>query len=140
MTDGTLAALSFPFHDNPLGVTLEFGRPAPRSDGFYVVPVVVKIPLSKVVLVPRGGTHDARVRLFIAAIDSAGNTSDVQQTPVPISIPEADVGKIAGKHYAYTVSLLMRPGEQRVAVGVRDDVAAQQGFVSSGLRVGAASR
>ena len=140
MTDGTLAALSFPFSDNALGVTLEFGKPAARTDGFYLVPIVVKIPLSKVVLVPRGAQHDARLRLFIAAIDSSGNTSEVQQTPVPISVPEADVDKLDGKHYAYTVSLLMRPGEQRVAVGVRDDVAAQQAFVSAGLRVGAGSR
>jgi hypothetical protein len=101
---------------------------------------LVRIPLSKVVLVPRGAVHDARVRLFIAAIDSAGNTSEVQQTPVPISIPEAEIEKIAGKYYAYTVSLLMRPGDQRVSVGVRDDVAAQQAFVSGGLRVGAAKR
>lgn len=140
MTDGTLAALSFPFSDNTMGVTLEFGKPSARTDGFYLVPIVVKIPLSKVVLVPRGAQHDARLRLFIAAIDSSGNTSEVQQTPLQISVPEADIGKIDGKHYAYTVSLLMRPGEQRVAVGVRDDVAAQQAFVSGGLRVGAVSR
>jgi hypothetical protein len=140
MTDGTLAALSFPFEDNPLGVTLDFGKATARADGFYLVPIIVKIPLDKLVLVPRGELHDARVRLFIAAIDSSGNTSDVQQTPVPINIPAADIEKIAGKHYAYTVSLLMRPGEQRVAIGVRDDIAAQTAFVSRGLRVGAASR
>ncbi len=71
MSDGTLAALNFPFEENPLGVTLEFGQPRQREDGFYLVPVLVRIPIGKLVLVPREQTEDARVRLFIAAMDSA---------------------------------------------------------------------
>jgi len=137
MSDGTIAALNFPFEDNPLGVSLEFGQGRPRDDGFFLVPVMVRIPLGKLVLVPRGElTEDARVRLFIAAIDSAGSTSEVQQTPVPISIPKADVAKAQQKTYVYSVTLLMRPGDQRVSVGVRDDVAAQASFVSRGVSVG----
>ncbi|MBV8199373.1 MAG: VWA domain-containing protein, partial [Acidobacteria bacterium] len=31
MSDGTLAALQFPFQSNPIGLSLEFGRPAARS-------------------------------------------------------------------------------------------------------------
>jgi len=60
----------------------------------------------------------------------------VQQTPVPISIPKADVAKAQQKTYVYSVTLLMRPGDQRVSVGVRDDVAAQASFVSRGVSVG----
>jgi VWFA-related protein len=136
MTDSTLAALNFPYEDNPLDVKLEFGRAQAREDGFYVQPISVRIPLGKLVLVPREATHEGRVRLFIAAMDSKGNTSDVQQTPVPISIPNADVVTATAKDYVYSVSLLMRPGEQRVAVAVRDDVAAQASVLSRGVRVG----
>jgi VWFA-related protein len=141
MTDGTLAALNFTFEDNPLGITLEFGSPTRRPDGFYLMPVQVRIPIGKLVLMPReqAGTHDANVRLFIAAIDSQGNTSDVQQTPVPISIPVADVAEANGKSHLYTINLLMRGGDQRVAIGVRDDIAAQASFVSRGVRVGGGS-
>jgi VWFA-related protein len=136
MTDSTMAALNFPFEDNPLGVQLEFGPAQARQDGFYIQPISVRIPLGKLVLVPREATHEGRVRLFIAAMDSKGNTSDVQQTPVPISIPNADVKTATTKDYVYSVSLLMRPGEQRVAVAVRDDVAAQASVLSRGVRVG----
>jgi len=136
MNDSTLAALSFPFEENPLGVTLEFGQGRPREDGFFLVPVMVRIPIGKLVLVPREGTEDARVRLFIAAIDSKGSTSEVQQTPVPISIPKGDVAAAQAKSFVYSVTLLMRSGEQRVSVGVRDDIAAQASFVSRGLTVG----
>ncbi|HVT16293.1 MAG TPA: VWA domain-containing protein [Thermoanaerobaculia bacterium] len=135
MNDSTLAALHFPFESNPLGISLEFGRATPRDDGYFVVPVNVRIPLGKLVLVPGEKTHDARVRLFIAAMDSDGGESEVQQTPVPIKIPAADAGKIGGKSFVYTVSLLMRSGDQKVAIGLRDDVAAQESFVTGGLRV-----
>jgi VWFA-related protein len=136
MSDGTLAALNFPFEENPLGVSVEFGQPRPREDGYFLVPVLVRIPIGKLVLVPREKSDDARVRLFIAALDSEGGTSDVQQTPVPISVAKADVATAVNKHFVYEVTLLMRRGDQRVAVGVRDDVAAQASFVSRGLKVG----
>jgi VWFA-related protein len=136
MSDGTLAALNFPFEENPLGVTLEFGEPRRREDGFYLVPVLVRIPLGKLVLVPHEQTEDARVRLFIAALDSAGGSSDVQQAPVPISIPKADVAAAQNKKFVYSVTLLMRAGEQRVSIGVRDDIGAQASFMSRSLKVG----
>ena len=136
MTDGTLAALNFPFEDNKFGVELEFGQPVPREGGHYLVPVVVKIPIGKLVLVPREQTQEARVRLYIAAMDEKGGVSDVQQVQLPISIPAADVAAAVGKHYAYSVNLLMRRGDQKVAVGVRDDVAGESSFVSRVLRVG----
>ena len=137
MSDGTLAALRFPFEENPLNVRLDIGTATQRSDGYWLVQVNVKIPLGKLTLVPRDKTHEGRVRLFIAAIDAEGGTSEVQQTPVPITIPNADFPTIGAKHYTYTVSLLMRGGDQKVAVGVRDDVASQASFVSTGVRVGA---
>jgi VWFA-related protein len=136
MSDGTLAALNFPFEENPLGITLEFGQPRPRDDGFYLVPVLVRIPIGKLVLVPREKSDDAKVRLFIAALDSDGGTSDIQQTPVPISVPKADLAAAQGKQFVYSVTLLMRQGEQRVSIGVRDDVGAQASFLSRGLKVG----
>jgi VWFA-related protein len=136
MNDGTMAALNFPFEENPLGVSLEFGQPRPRDDGFFLVPVLVRIPIGKLTLIPRETAEDARVRLFIAAMDGDGGTSEVQQAPVPISIPKAEVESAQKKHYVYTVTLLMRGGQQRVAVGVRDDVGALASFLSRGLTVG----
>ena len=136
MSDGTLAALNFPFEDNSFGVELEFGQSTPRESGHYLVPVVVKIPIGKLVLVPREQTHEARVRLYIAAMDEKGGVSDVQQVQLPISIPAADLKGALGKHYAYSVNLLMRRGDQKVAVGVRDDVTGESSFVSRALRVG----
>jgi hypothetical protein len=137
MNDGTLAALKFAFEDNPLGVSVEFGPIQPREDGFFLVPVIVRFPIGKLVLVPReSGTSDAKVRLFVSAIDSKENTSDVQQVVIPVSIPKDKIAEAVNKPYVYTVTLLMRGGDQRVAVGLRDDIAAQASFLSRGIRVG----
>jgi VWFA-related protein len=138
MSDGTTAALNFPFEENPLGVSMEFGQPRAREDGFFLVPVNVRIPIGKLTLIPREETQseDAKVRLFIAALDTDGGTSDVQQTPVPIRVAKADLETAKSKYFVYSVSLLMRSGEQRVAVGVRDDVGAQASFISRGIKVG----
>ena len=136
MTDGTVATLHFPYEENPLGVDLTFGTPTQRSDGFFLVPIEVKIPIAKLTLVPRDASHEGRLRLFIGAMDSDGDASEVQQTPLSISIPAAEVATATGKNYVYQVSLLMRGGDHRVGLGVRDDLAGQQAFLSRGIRVG----
>jgi VWFA-related protein len=136
MNDSTLAVLQFPFEQNPLAINLEFGHGTEREDGYFVVPVQVKIPLGRVTLIPRDKTQEASLRLFFAAMDADGNTSEVQQARVPISIPNVDVAKAKGKYYVYTVSLLMRPGDSRVAVGLRDEAAASSSFLARGVHVG----
>ena len=101
-----------------------------------IVLAIPQVGFLVMLLVPRAKTHEGRVRLFIAAMAQDGSTSDVQQAPLPISIPSEDVARIGNKYYTYSVSLLMRNGSQKVAVGLRDEVASQESFVTGGLRVG----
>lgn len=137
MNDGTLSALRFGFHDNPLGVRLSFGEPVRKDGRFYVLPVSVEVPIDELVLVPRQSTHEGRMRFYLAALDDDGDTSPVQQVSVPISIPSEDVERAKKQYYRYTVSLLMRPGRQQISVGVRDEIASRQSFVVDTVQVGA---
>jgi VWFA-related protein len=136
MSDGTLAVLQFPYEANPLGVTLELGTGTRRDDGYYIMPIQVHIPLSKLVLVPREQTQEASVRLWVAAIDEKGDTSEVQQARIPISIPTNQVAAAKQKDYVYSVSLLMRRGNHKVGIGVRDEVASEASFVARNVNVG----
>jgi VWFA-related protein len=136
MSDGTTAALDFPFESNPLAIGLEFGNQTRREDGYFLLPIQVKIPIGKLLLVPRDKVRAASVRFFVAAMDSDGNKSDVQQARIPIQVPEAEVATAKQKYYVYSVSLLMRGGDHRVAVGVRDDLASASSFLAKGVRVG----
>lgn len=137
MNDATIATLHFPFEENPLGIAVDFGQVTRRDDGLFLLPVNVRIPLDNVTMVPREATNEARLRLYLAAMDSGGDTSEVQNQIVPISIPNADMANAKGKYYVYSVSLLMRGGDHKVGVGVRDDVAGEASFLSRSVRVGA---
>lgn len=139
MTDGTVSALRFDLGGNPIRASVTFGQPSPREGRLYAVPVEVRIPIGNMALIPRADTHEARLRLFIAAKDSEGDASPVQQVGVPVTIPSAEVEHARGQNYIYRVELLMRGGEHRVAVGVRDDLAGTESFVTRDLRVGTAA-
>jgi VWFA-related protein len=136
MADATMASLFFGFEKNPLEVGLEFGEVARRDDGNFSVPLKIKIPIGKLALVPKEGGQQARARAFIAVMVSKGGTSPVQEAPIPIEIPEAEVKTATQQYYSYTVTLIMRPGEQRVAVAVRDEFAASSSFVRRTVTVG----
>jgi VWFA-related protein len=134
MTDGVLAALQFPYASNPLDLTVTFGRPQPQEK-LFLVPIEVKVPFQEIVLVQRGELYEARAKLFVAAIDGESNTSPVQQIDLPIRIPAAEIEAALKQEYTYTVSLLMRGGSQKVAVGLRDEIAGANSFVSRTVRV-----
>lgn len=137
MADGTLAVLRFGAETNPLGVDLQVGGITPRSDGMYNVDVTVRIPLSRIVLIPREALHEGRLRVFVAAMDREENTSEVGNAPVPIQVPQDKLAAALSQYYAYTLTLVMRPGPQRVGVGVRDDLGASTSFLYQTINVGA---
>jgi VWFA-related protein len=130
MTDGTVASLVFGELGNPLGVDLAFGSMTRRDDGHVLVPIRVSIPLDKVTMIPQGDQQQARLRVFIAAQDERGDMSPVQNVPLPIQIPAGDLEKARQQGFGYEVSLLMRSGQHRVAVGVRDDLGAVSSYVT----------
>lgn len=140
MNDGTVSALNFGFRDNPLGVDVAFSEARPRDAGHYLVDVQVDLPMSELVFVPRADTHEARVRLYVAAKDEGGDQSPVRQVSVPISIPSEEMERARQQRYRYSVSLLMRRGVHSVAVGVRDVIANKESFVVEDLRVGPSPR
>ena len=135
MNDGTMASLLFGELANPLGVALDFGTPTPRPDGHSLVPIHLRIPLDKVTLIPQGDNQEAHLRAFIGVLDEEGGTSPVQVAPITIQIPNADLEKAKAQGWGYELTLLMREGRQKVAVGLRDDLGGTSSFVSGGILV-----
>ena len=136
MADATMSSLIFGFEKNPLEIGIEFGDITRRDDGNFLVEMRIKLPIGKLALVPHEGGQQARARAFIAVMDSKGGTSPVSETAIPISIPDDQVAAAVQKYYSYTVSLVMRGGDQRVAVAVRDDFAASASFIQRRVAVG----
>lgn len=136
MADSTLAALNFGFSRNPIGAEVASGRQEQQENGQYMVPVTVRIPIAKMTMLPTDGFHRARLRLYLAAKDTEGGVADVQEVPLPIDIPSAEMEHAKTQIYSFEIKMLMRPGPQVISVGVRDEIGATSSVATHPLRVG----
>jgi len=133
--DRTLAALFYGIEDNPLAITLDIGDQVSGPSGTVAVPVRLRIPLFKLAVLNRDETFEGSLRVFVATRNQQGVTSPVRQVMVPLKIPRKEVLTAMGQFYLYTLTLQLPPGEQRVAVAVRDEIAATTSFLSKGVTV-----
>lgn len=138
ISDGTLATLLFGESRNPLDVNLVVRDTTPDvgGDGYYLVTVIVEIPIRSITLLPREEMHVGRARVFFVAMDEEGGLSEVQETPVDLRIPNDRIEEALGQLYPYQVQLRMRPGPHRLAVGVLDEVGAEAAYVARAFVVG----
>jgi len=136
MSDGTLATLQYGFDSNPLQATLAFGPTENLESDYYGLPVQVTIPIGEMVLVPRENVHEARLRLYVGAMDAEGDLSPVQQIPLMIEVPNEDVERARGQGYLYEMKVQIRGGQHRVVVGVLDEYGGVESFVGGSLWVG----
>ncbi len=136
MSDGVISALFYDAESNSLDIGVKRLPESRRDDGLFTVPIEIRIPIGNLVLAPAEGVRQARVRIFFAAMDDGGGMSEVQSSIVPITIPEAEVATAVKQVYVYGISLMMRKGPQKLAVGVRDEVGASQAFTVRTMNIG----
>ena len=136
MSDGVVSALFYDAESNSLDIGVQRGPEVRRDDGFFAVPMEIRIPIGNLVLVPAEGMRQARVRVYFAAMDGEGGMSEVQNSIIPINIPEAELATAVKQVYVYGISLMMRKGPQKLAVGVRDEVGATQSFTVRTMNIG----
>ncbi|HEV2854376.1 MAG TPA: VWA domain-containing protein [Thermoanaerobaculia bacterium] len=137
VVDRTFAALYYGIEDNPLDITVEIGEQAPGPSGTVAVPIRLKIPLFKLAILNRDETFQGALKLFVITRSQDGGTSPVRQVAVPLQIPRKEVLRAMGQFYVYTLTLQLQPGEQQVAVAVRDDVGTTTSFLARGVKVAA---
>ena len=118
----TVAALRYQTANNPLGIRAVPDTGTRRTDGAVVVPVNVEIPVGRLELLPRNGTHAGSLTLYVSTKRSDGNTTQVQKIPFNIAIPDDRIEEARSESAYYPLPVVLRPGDQQIAVGVRDDV------------------
>jgi VWFA-related protein len=123
MNEHTLAALLYEEANNPLEVSIEMMPPQRDDAGHQRLPVMVKIPIGNLVLVPGEGQYEGRVTIHVGARDSEGRTSPIRSVLVPIRIPKDQLREVVGRMAGHRLMLEMRPQEHTVVVGVRDELA-----------------
>jgi VWFA-related protein len=117
----TVAALLYQTLDNSLGIQAEPQSPTRRDDGVAVLPVQLEIPVDSLELVPRGASHAVSLSIYVSVKDKDGNPRQVQKVPFHLEIPSDKVEEARGELAYYTLPVVLRPGDQQVAITVRDD-------------------
>jgi VWFA-related protein len=135
MRERTLSALLFDVGENPLGIKVQL-MPESRRDRHWLLPVVVRVPISQLVLVPQGNEHVAQVSIAIAVRDANGGLSDPQSYELPIRIPNDRLLDSMSQEIGHGINLLVRAGDSKLAVGVRDELSAIESTLNLNVSVG----
>ncbi|MCP4658529.1 MAG: hypothetical protein GY856_24210, partial [bacterium] len=138
VADRTLSSLILDRDANPLGIGLNFGEPEKKRSDEFLLPVLVRIPTRGVSLLPRDEVVEGRLRIYLAAGDEAGRFSSVQDVPYPVRVPREHLERAQAGDIGYQTTLKIRPGTQRVAVGVWDEISGVESFVTEVVVVGKA--
>jgi VWFA-related protein len=137
VAERALAVMRFGPEDNPLEAKLEIGEQKP-GEGGVLVPVRVRVPISKLYLTPKEGSRTGSLRLFVVA-SGAGVVTPVRETEVvSVNIPEAEAEAAAGKarDYVHDVGITLKPGSYAVGVAVRDEAGAVTSYLRKEFEVG----
>lgn len=129
--DATVAILLYGAIDNPLGIRLEAGEPERLDDGVVRLPVHLLVPLRRVTLLPDGEVWVANLSVFVSTKDKTGAPRSVQKLPFHLRVPQEATEDIESETAHYELPVVLRPGDQQVAVVVRD----QPGGVDSAARL-----
>jgi hypothetical protein len=136
ITDRTLAAAVHGVADNPLGITVSNGVVTVRDDGTYLLPVIITVPIRQLVLIPSEEEHLGRISIFLTVRDQRGRLSAPNRREFPVPVRNADLMSALGQSAGFTLRLAIRPGRQRIAVGVRDEIARTESVATLEVEVG----
>ncbi len=126
----TLAAAIHGIAENPMGIQAQAFEATPRDDGTFLVPILVVVPVGGLVLVPAANDHQGRISIHLAVRDDEGGLSDLQRLEYPIPVPNDQLETALGKTVGFTVRLGVRRGNQRIAVGVLDEIGRTESVVT----------
>ncbi len=116
-----LTALRLGVTANELDIEIDFGA-ASKQEGNIVMPILVRFPVDRLVLIPHEGNYVGSVTVMYGVLDGEGRASEVHLGNLPISVPEDRRAELDGKMVGYEVMVAMAPTARRLAVAARDDV------------------
>jgi hypothetical protein len=121
----TVATLRYQTADNPLGIRATPGSGTLRDDGALVLQMILEIPVENLAFLPQEGTHAASVAIYVSTKGEDGDTTQVQKIPFNLAIPDDKLDEASRDAAHYPLPVVLRAGDQQVAIGVRDNVSGQ---------------
>lgn len=126
--DTVVSSLVFEIDDNPIGVDVVTGTPAPASEKRWLLPTHISFPLANVAMLPEGEDFVARVVFFIAARDTKGKRSDLVRQEHEVRIPADHYEEARGKRFGIDTQLLMERGRYKISVAILDPITRQDSY------------
>jgi len=135
VVERNLSALLHNSGSNSLEVDVSVGTPVRHDGKTFAVPLLVTVPLGKLVLLPEGDTHHASISIFLAAKDLDDRITPPVKRTFPVNIPDVKLATALGQSVRFVFEMLMTRGPQTVAVSVRDDLAEAESTVTARFSV-----
>lgn len=110
VAEGVAAALFFGRPENPFGMTVEVGEPRPKGEQ-VLLPVRVRIPATRLVLLPEGAGSRGSAVFYFQVRDEEGRVSDL--------VRQEKVLREEGE-VVHESLLKIRRGRQVISIAVRD--------------------
>jgi len=136
MEDRLLAAAVHGVQENTLGISVVSGEPTARDDGTYFLPVLIKVPIAQLFLVPSPEEHQGRISIILTVRDERGDLAPIHNQEYPVVVRNADLSTALGQSAGFTLRLVVRPGKQLIAVGVLDEIAFTESVTTLEVVVG----
>ena len=126
--DAVVSSLAFEIDDNPMGLEVTTGTPAPASEKRWLLPTHISFPLENVALLPEGEDYVARLVFFIAARDTDGKQSDLVRQDYEVRVPAAEYEEARTKRWGIDTQLLMESGRYKISVALLDPLTRQDSY------------
>jgi len=124
MVEATLAGLLGAPGDgaNPLGATAARREEVARGEGRVDLTVAVIVPMRSLALVPERSAHRGEVTIFYAAAGAGGRPIEVRSASFPVLVANEELFTTLGQDAAFTVTVTVEAGTDRLAFTVLDTV------------------
>ncbi|MEE8524158.1 MAG: hypothetical protein V3T72_09530, partial [Thermoanaerobaculia bacterium] len=118
----TVAALMYQTMNNPLELRATAGTEVPGQDGTVTLPVILDIPVKNLGFLPQGDKQAGSLTIYVSIKNEGGDAGRVQKIPFHLAIPADTMETAMDDSAHYPLPLVLRPGDQQAAIGIRDNV------------------
>ncbi len=133
--EAVMSGLYFSREENPLAAGLEVGQAVPSDSGNFQVPIRIRIPYSRIAMLPDGPKVRGRLTFYFVVMDSSERKSDLSTQAKQLELDAKRFEQLQKKDFVYDVTLLMIPGSQRLSFAVRDDTTTTTSYLQKAIFV-----
>jgi hypothetical protein len=112
------------------------GDPVPDR-GNFIVPILIKVPFSRIAMLPEGTKARGRLVFYFVVVDSEGKQSELTSQPVLVDLDAKTLDAQSKRDFLYDVKLVMIPGGQKLSLAIRDDVTNTTSYLQKAIFVSA---